>query len=124
MVMNLPLDRIESGKKLLEALDKEDFRIDAAFWFRRQESSTWRLGLSPFQPSSSRSFYARIQKLMATIPENTVALEEIEIVKSDSPLLKLLRVMIRTSRGISGITLSNNTVNGVLMPDMHVYRNA
>ena len=41
---------IEEGKRLIEALDKTDFQVEAAMWFYMTDSEEWRfLIASPFE---------------------------------------------------------------------------
>jgi hypothetical protein len=46
----------------------------------------------------------------------------VSIAKKDDPLLKLLRIAIKTGPGISNIRFSRNTINGVIIEDAYIYR--
>lgn len=116
---------IQSGKFLLQELDKEHIKVDAAFWIRFAEQNSWKLFLT--YPASEkigiRTAYARIQKAMSRAQSSAVlSLDDIALAKHDSDLVKLLRIAIRTGPGISGIHFTGNVINGKSIPDTYIYR--
>ena len=122
--MNLPEQKIDAGRALIQKLDAARPLIDVvgAFWYEQPESDLWKLGIAARQEASPRSFYARIQKLIDAEIEKGIVLDELVLMKPDAPLLKLLRTAVRTGRSISKIRFVGNSVNGVLLPDMLIYR--
>ncbi len=67
--------------------------------------------------------YSKIQKAISRAKKVKVpTLSDISIVKHDAPVLKSLKSLVHTGPGISGIRLSNNAINGQLIPDVYVYR--
>ena len=51
-----------------------------------------------------------------------ISLDDIAVSKPKNPLLKLLKIAIKTGPAISGIRFTNNVINGQLIKDAHIYR--
>ena len=118
-------DMIQNGKLLLQRLDDERVRVDAAFWIQLSEQGSWKLVFTypAAEKVGVKAAYARIQKALSGMQlSKAISLEDVAIVKHDSDLVKLLRVAIRTGPGISGIRFTGNVVNGRLIPDTYIYR--
>ena len=120
----LSSEMIEFGRRVIEQLDSDGIRIDAAFWFLLSEQETWKLMLSgpELTAKGPHAAYKAVQESLSNIPEPTVTLDAVAILKSDSPLIGLLRAGIRTGPGISGIRFSKNVVAGNLIEDAYIYR--
>jgi hypothetical protein len=68
--------------------------------------------------------YRKIQTVISKFSDELgeLSLNHITLAKPDSPLVKLLRVAIRTGGGISGIRFKSNVINGTVIEDAYVYR--
>ena len=51
-----------------------------------------------------------------------LALEDIVMAKPDAPVIQLLRQVVATGPGISGIRFTSNVINGTLIEDAYIYR--
>jgi hypothetical protein len=116
---------IEDGKKLIEALDKSDFRLDGALWFYFADSDEWRFLLaSPLvDEKGPKEAYALIQSVLAQLqPSLRISLKHISVLSPKSELIQLLRRAIRTGPGISEIRFTRNTINSKFIEDAFIYR--
>lgn len=118
-------EKIEEGKKLIEAIDRSDFQLTGALWFYLVENNDWRLILvTPLlEISGPRKIYEKIQLLIRDLPTPFgIGLENISVMSPHDKLIKLLRIAIRTSPGLSEIRFSKNTINNVFIEDAIIYR--
>ena len=118
-------DKIKDGETLLRELDDNGVEVKAAFWFYMPEPDEWRLKIAmPLVDSQGpRAAYVRIQEaIFETTEKLALALSEISVVSPKDQLVKLLKPVIRTGRGISGIRFSRNTINGTFIEDAYIYR--
>ena len=123
MVTNLSDNIISTGKELLQRLDRAGLSIDAAFWMYSSDSERWRLvfALPAVSQSGPKQFYKLIQSLLK-FPDRPISLNDISILDSSAPLIKLFRVAIKTGPGISAIRFTQNFINNVLIEDAFIYR--
>jgi len=116
---------IEGGKCLIEELDTSGIKVNGALWIFFQEEGFWKLMLSfpDVDKSGPKSAYSKVQKALSKLTKKDgLSLDDIAIAKSSSPLLHLLKKVVHTGTGISGIRFSNNVVNGQLIADAYIYR--
>ena len=117
---------ISAGKELTRRLDAAGFRVDASLWSYSPESNSWHLIIaSPeIKLRGPRRTYSKIQSILSKAPKarEEISLSDISVVESNAPLIKLLRVAIKTGRTISDIRFSRNTINGVFIEDAYIYR--
>jgi hypothetical protein len=116
---------IDEGRRVIEALDRSGFEVQSAFWFYVPASHKWLLYIvTPVVDAlGPRDAYARVQKLLFEIfPRREISLKDISLLSPQNELVQLLRVVVRTGPGISGIRFTRNTINGVFIPDAYIYR--
>lgn len=118
-------DQIELGKKVLEALSSR-LPIAAAFWFLLPDSG-WRyvLASSQFDKLASVDAYRTLQKELNAIqvPAGRTFIGTVSIVKTDHPLVILLKSAINTgSEAVSGTRFTGNVINGQYIKDAYLYR--
>jgi hypothetical protein len=117
---------VRDGAALVRKLDESDWRVSAAFWFYFPDANAWRLLIaSPeVEEKGPREAYTAVQSAMATLApaDRGLSLEDIGVVPSDHPLIKLLRVFITTGRDIARIRFSKNVINGHFIDDALIYR--
>ncbi|GAG05740.1 unnamed protein product, partial [marine sediment metagenome] len=96
---------IEDGKKLIEALDKADFQVEAAMWFYLPDSDEWRLFIaSPFvETNGPTEAYGFIQPVLANLKLSEISLRNISVLSPKHHLISLLKTAIHTGPGISRI---------------------
>jgi hypothetical protein len=116
---------IPEGKRLIEALDKADFQVQAAIWFYLTDAGEWRLLIaSPFvEKDGPKKAYSFIQSVLAQLsPPPEISLKDVSLVTPKHHLISLLRVAIRTGPKISGIRFTRNVINNTLIEDAYIYR--
>jgi len=117
---------IEAGTKLIHFLDQANVAVTASLWLYKPESNIWRLIIaSPeVEANGPKKVYQKIQTILFKTREKQpgVGLGDISVVKTDDPIISLLRVAIRTGGKISGIRFSKNTINGHFIEDAYIYR--
>ena len=120
-------EMISAGERLARYLINTDIPIDALLWLYVPESNAWRfIVASPeVKINGPKSVYQKIRSTIEQMPpsdEAGVAWDDIVVVDSNDPLIKLLRQAITTGQAISGIRFSRNVVSGVLIEDAYIYR--
>lgn len=116
-------DSIKQGKDLIEKLDKSGFPVSSTLWFYDQSSGTWKLIIATpkWDELGPHETYKQISKY---VPENQgVSLKNVVALSPDNSLISLLRSAIRTDKNaLSGIRLTNNTINNFFINDAYIYR--
>lgn len=118
-------DLIDSGEELLKQIDAANVRVDAALWLYFPDIDSWKLMLSMPEiiKKGPKATYREVQKAFSKMKgERPISLDDVSIAKKDAPILKLLRIVIKTGAGISNIRFSRNTINGVIIEDAYIYR--
>lgn len=129
-MVNMTLDErlITDGEKLLQQLDSSQTKVDAALWFYFSDIASWKLLLSlpDLIGKGPKAAYQKVQAAFSELARKGIdisfALNDVAIAQPSSPLLRLLRVAIRTGSEISGIRFANNVINGQLIEDAYIYR--
>ncbi len=122
----LSKEMIEAGSNLTRRLDETSFVVSASMWFFNVDSSSWRYIIASPQVDSNgvKNAYKKVQDTLATLSngDGSISLRDITLISPNDPLIKLLKIVISTGDGISGIRFSRNLINGVLIEDAYIYR--
>jgi hypothetical protein len=116
---------IEDGIRLIEALDKIHFRIQAALWLYNPESFWWRLIIATplVDERGPRYTYTNVQGGMKSItPPLSISLQDVSVISPTDNLVKLLSKAIRIPSGLSGVRFTRNTINSTYIEDAYIYR--
>lgn len=117
---------MKAGAKLIERLDANNSEVKSAFWLYFPEEKTWKLLVaSPLvDKEGPRDYYKRIVEAnkVASIEEDIVSLNDVGVTNTKHQIVQLLKFMVGTGDGISGIRFSKNTINGVFIEDTYIYR--
>ena len=116
--------QVESGVATIKALDLASLGVGAAFWLFDEETQTWRFNLVErgFDSAGPRSTYDRISAALAKAP-GTLPFREVYLVSPKDPLIQRMKLALSTPpNAILGVWFMGNSVNGVVLPDMYVYR--
>lgn len=117
---------MKAGAKLIERLDVKNSEIKSSFWLYFSEEKSWKLIVAStlVDKEGPRDFYKRIvdANTQATSEEEIVSLNDIGVTNTNYQIVQLLKFMIATGDGISGIRFSRNTINGVFIEDTYIYR--
>ena len=119
-------EMISAGAELTRRLDETRFIVSASFWFYMHETNGWRLVIATpeVRTNGPRWAYKRVQSVISKMPDtrSKISLKNITVVDSNDPLIKLLKVGIKTGSGISDIRFTENVINGTLIEDAYIYR--
>jgi hypothetical protein len=116
---------IESGKNLIEYLDKKNLSIKAAMWLYNSELKRWYFIISSplVESEGTRKLYFKIANIINKKRDNiNFDVDDIRLVPYSSPLINLIKMAIQTGPGISGIRFQNNVISGQLIEDAYIYR--
>lgn len=116
---------IEEGKRLIEALDKADFQVQAAMWSYSPDSETWHLLIaSPFvEEKGPLKAYSFIQSVLKQLsPPFEISLSDIAAVSPSNRVVRALSTKIHSGPGISGIRLTRNVIDNTFIDDVYIYR--
>lgn len=118
-------DMISAGADLTRLLDEAEFPFSASLWFLTP-NDTWRLVIASSEVSTRgpRWAYRRVQSVLSKIPnpQSKIGLKDITVLDLDDPLIKLLKVAIKTGPGIHNVRFSRNVINGIAIEDAYIYR--
>lgn len=116
---------IESGKKLIEYLDNKNLDIKVALWLYNSEMCRWHFLISTelIDQEGARKLYFKIANYIKKIRDSiNFDVDDIILTPYSSPLINLLKMVIKTGPGISGIRFQQNVINGHLIEDAYIYR--
>lgn len=123
---NLTKEIIEAGATLVGKLDESGIQPDAAFWFYFPDTQTWKLVIAQVKvrKQGPKELYRQIQKILEKFPKEIsgLSLDDVALVKTDAPMIALLRVALGTGPEIGGIRFKNNVIDGRLIEDAYIYR--
>lgn len=116
-------NEITAGRQITEALDDSGILVKGSLWFYVPEAFEWRLiVVTPLvDEKGPKAAYAAIQRSLRNRDIN-VPLRRITVMSPRHPLVQLLRVAVKTGKGISGIRFTGNTINNVFIEDAYIYR--
>ncbi len=117
---------IKDGKTLVRRLDRDGFPVTAALWFYDSGFEKWKLIIESglVGEHGPLEAYRRLTASVRQIKTGDFALDpvRVELVTETNELTRLLRRAVGTGPGISGIRLSNNSINGTFIEDAYIYR--
>lgn len=122
----LTKEMIDAGERLVRRLDQTLGDITASFWFYEAEYQRWRLmiGSPTVRTQGPKTVYTKIEGVLRKEADlrTLFSLGDISVLKDTDPLVKALRIAIRTGPGMQGIRFTGNTVNGRYIDDAYIYR--
>jgi hypothetical protein len=117
---------IKAGKELTKKLDNASSQVKAAFWLYLPENQDWKLLFaSPLVSSEGpKKFYQRVIEAnkLARPDEEVIPLSAVSAMEESDEIVRILKLFMRTTAGISGIRFSRNTINGHYIEDAYIYR--
>ena len=118
--------RIELGEKLLRKLDDASFPTDAALWYYREESESWRLRIaSPLVDSKGpRAAYSRIQAVLraTSMWDKGIPLDEISAVGTKDKMVKALKGRFGGSDYAIRREMLRFPADGMYIDGVYIYR--
>lgn len=113
--------RIDAGRRVLVRLDERGVPVDAAFWYLSEGEWSFNVHSSLVEDRGRSGAYEEIQAALAD--SDGLSMKDIRLLRADDSLLTVLRTLLSTGgTGVTDIRLTRNTVNGIFIEDLHVYR--
>lgn len=126
VIKTLTNELIEAGETLIKILDNGRGKPEAALWFYFSDIEQWKLMMAyeDLSVKGPKKYYKEIQSklLPGGDDQQGLSLENVVLAGSDATIIRLIRTMIRTGPGISGIRFTNNSINGTVIEDAYIYR--
>jgi hypothetical protein len=121
---------IAESAALIRALDTKNDAPTFAVWYFFDDADEWRLMLAgptfdPLLPTKEHIAYRKVIDAMASASLSALSFASVKLVKTDDPLVQILRRLIRT--GPTNIVHSrfvNTTLQNVFVSDMLILRSA
>jgi hypothetical protein len=115
-----------AGQSLIERLDKADKKVYAAFWLLDAEEKIWKLIIvSPLVGNEGpKKYYRCIDDIndSALSDESVIALHDISLSHTDNHIVKAIKNSAYGDNILRNIRLGKNTLGGVYVEDMYLYR--
>jgi len=119
-------NQVAAGQALLERLDDQGVRVDAALWFYFSDKENWKLVLSlpDVIRQGPKAAYTEVQRVLSEAGSAIgIKLVDVAIARPNSGPLNLFRGVIRTKPGAKTQTRFTRCVfHGQLVEDALVYR--
>lgn len=129
---NLSEEMIQAGKVLVEQLKMQKFKIEAAFWWRFDETGAWRfIVASPaVRAEGPRKVYRKLQTIIAKTPEDQVRLSLTDISVIDPKESTVTGVLVKAFKqvtasqepDVAGIFIHSGFINAAPVEDAYIYR--
>jgi len=115
---------IESGKRILEALDKAEFRIRVALWAVLAEYGDWRLVLASnrFHVMDIREAYFTLHEVLDEAGFSFRETSSLMIVSMKDKFIRELRRTFGKAANVEGMRLGGQTFGDRHLEDAYVYR--
>lgn len=119
--------QIIEGKLFLEALDKANLQICAAFWIYYGMEPSWKLIISSEHPKLNPKknlveAYSVAIEVLRSIPSYSSIEGRIEIVDINHELIKKLAAVFQTDKEIAAIRVSDSMIEDIFFEDLYIYR--
>lgn len=120
----LTSEMILGGENLTILLDNTDLNITASFWFYSVVNMRWKLifGISQVWEEGPLKSITTIHKLLRDNPIDGVDFSDLRIVQSEHSMIRRLKALAKTGKGLKGIRITQTVVDGELIQDAYVYR--
>ena len=115
---------IESGEKVIEALDKDDKEPKVALWAKLPEYEDWRLVIASDRIVQKGSLYpyAQINDAMEKAGIPISKRPKVFLRPMDKPFIKALRDIFSKASDSYGMRLGGQAFGGQYLEDAFVYR--
>lgn len=115
---------IESGRQVVDALDRDGKDPNVALWAKLPEYEDWRLVIASdrLSQSGSLSAYSQINETMKKAGIPTYKRPTISVRPMDKPFIKALRRIFGKTGDTDGMRLGGQTFGDQYLEDAFVYR--
>jgi hypothetical protein len=116
---------IDEAINLISELDNNNFIIDSALWFYFLDADEWRLLIATPLVDKIGTLET-YKKFIEFIKDKTIfihtPIRKLTVISPNDPLIRLLKVAIKTGPTISRIRFQNNIINNTQIEDALIYR--
>ena len=113
---------VKEAQKLTGFLDETKAKPKAVMLVVSQETGNWRLWIVPGDEAlNKQEFYRIVAETISGKGISGIDVGSVELSSSKNPAMQGMGKMMRVG-GISSAVVSNNTFNGVLLPDGVIIR--
>jgi hypothetical protein len=116
---------IDEAINLISELDNNNFIIDSALWFYFLDADEWRLLIATPLVDKIGTLET-YKKYIEFIKDKTIfihtPIRKLTVISPNDPLIRLLKVAIKTGPTISRIRFQNNIINNTQIEDALIYR--
>lgn len=122
--------QIANSIELIKQIDSSGHQLNLAVWYYYDDADEWRLILSSekldqYLPKQEPLAYRVVVDAFNKLNLSSINISEIKIIKSDEPLNKTLKLLIRTEpTGITRGHFIDTTVNSIFIKEMIILRSA
>lgn len=120
----LSRERIEAGRRLIEASESKQLSITAAFWLFETDTGRWKLHLvTPLRENGPHPAYQALYPIWlgCGFDEGDLAFQDIRANAPSDPLATALTRAV-SIKGKPGVRFSRNTVDGHYIEDAYIYK--
>lgn len=127
VTFSLSKEMIDAGKHLIEKLDATNSEVKSVFWSFLSEENSWELCIASnlVEKEGPKKFYKRIMDINQKVEnpnQETISINNIKVLNLHNTMVKLLALCVQTDNSISDIRFSRNTINGIYIEDVYIYR--
>ncbi len=78
-----------------------------------------------FEKNGLTASYTMVSEVISSIGDvnKSISIDNIKIVKNNDPMMRLLKGIVRTGKGLNTIRMTSNMMNGIYVQDALIYRN-
>ena len=115
---------VEGGLKLVEALDRDQIPVSAAYWMFHEPSGEWRLYIATPLVSTDgiREAYGKILKEMRKIAVSGLSARNIVALDPSDQTVRLLSERYQTDIDAPPVTFPEAYIHGKYIPAAYIYR--
>ena len=122
--------RIADSVSLVRSLESQGDKPSAVVWYYFPDADEWRLLIAgttfdSLLPKDEARAYQRVAEALSKTQVSSLSIGEIKIVKTDYPMLKATRFLIKTDPdAIVRAHFRDNSINGIFIKEMLILRAA
>jgi len=122
--------QIADSIELIKQLDLSGYQPSLAVWYYYDDADEWRLIIvgekfDQHLPKQEPLAYRAIAEAINEKDLSSISISEVKIIKSDEPLTKAMKFLIRTDpTGIIRSHFNNTSINGIFIKEMVILRSA
>lgn len=116
---------IEEAIHLIQELDNNDIKVDSALWYYFDEAEEWRFIIAT--PIVDEKGPLEAYKIIGNIVKKNnifyyTPLNKLTLMSPNDPLIKLLKLGVKTGPKLSKLRFQNRFINNVFIEDALIYR--